>query len=61
MDQWGVIRLRCPRDREPIIRVARELGLVPNSVRKYVRTQAVPQKMRIELARRPYPFQAIMI
>ena len=50
MDQWELIRLRCVRDGEPIKRVARELGLAPNTVRKYVRTQVIPQKMTL---RRP--------
>lgn len=47
MDQWEVIRLRCVRDGEPIKRVARELRLAPNTVRKYVRTLVVPTKTTI--------------
>lgn len=52
MDQWEVIRLRCVRDGEPIKRIARELGLAPNTVRKYVRTHAVPTKVTIGRERR---------
>jgi transposase len=43
MDHYEVIRLRCVRDREPIKRVARELGLAPNTVRKYVRDIGAPK------------------
>lgn len=60
MDHWEVIRLQCVRDKEPIKRVARELGLAPNTVRKYVRTQIIPQKMTIRRARRLDPYQAII-
>lgn len=42
MDQWEVIRLRVVRDGEPIKRVARELRLSPNTVRKYVREVGAP-------------------
>lgn len=48
MDQWEVIRLRCVRDGEPIKRVARELELSPNTVRKYVRALIVPTKITID-------------
>ena len=43
MDQWEIIRVRCVRDREPIKRVARDLGVSKNTVRKYVRSLRVPQ------------------
>lgn len=46
MDEYEVIRLRCVRDREPIKRVARELGLSPNTVRKYVREMGAPKPPR---------------
>lgn len=46
MEQWEVVRLRCERDREPIKRVARELGLSPNTVRKYVRATNAPTAPR---------------
>lgn len=46
MDNYEVIRLRCVRDREPIKRVARELGLAPNTVRKYVREISAPSPPR---------------
>ncbi|MGH7736358.1 MAG: IS21 family transposase [Candidatus Tyrphobacter sp.] len=48
MNQWELIRLRCARDGEPIKRVARELGLAPNTVRKYVRAITVPTKINID-------------
>lgn len=60
MDQWEVIRLRCVRDGEPIKRVARELKIAPNTVRKYVRTQTVPQTMTIKRERRLDRFQGII-
>jgi len=43
MKEYEDIRLRCVRDREPIKRVARELGLAPNTVRKYVREMGGPK------------------
>jgi len=60
MDQWEVIRLRCVRDAEPIKRVARDLGLAPNTVRKYVRTQTVPQKVTLHRVRRLDRFQVVI-
>ncbi len=52
LDQWESIRIRCVRDREPIKRVARDLGLSKNTVRKYVRSLCVPQSRRTERHRR---------
>ena len=46
LDVWETIRIRCVRDREPIKRVARELGVSKNTVRKYVQSQCVPQDNR---------------
>jgi transposase len=43
----GTIRLRCVRDKEPIKRVARELGCSPNTIRKYIRSQAPPTKIKL--------------
>jgi transposase len=60
MDKWEVIRLRCVRDGEPIKRVARELGLAPNTVRKYVHTQTVPQKLTLHRVRRLDRFEAVV-
>lgn len=48
MDQYEIIRLRCARDGEPIKRVARELGLAPNTVRKYVREMGAPKPPRYQ-------------
>ncbi len=39
---WETIRLRCRRDGEKIKPVARELGIAPNTVRKYLRQDAPP-------------------
>ena len=44
MEVWETIRLRCRRDGEKIKPVARELGIAPNTLRKYLR-QDVPPKM----------------
>ncbi len=46
MKQWEDIRLRCVRDSEPKKRVARELGISPNTVRKYVRQMEAPKPPR---------------
>src|ERR1035441_2178577 len=43
MEKWQDIRLRCVRDGEPIKRVARDLGLAPNTVRKYIREMSAPK------------------
>jgi transposase len=40
---WESIRVRCLRDGEPIKTVAREEGLAPNTVRKYLRTDKPPE------------------
>ena len=50
MKVWESIRLRCRRDGEKIKSVARDLGLAPNTVRKYLR-QDTPPKARMQ--RRP--------
>lgn len=46
MDQWEFIRRRVVRDGEPIKRVARELRLSPNTVRKYVKESGAPAAPR---------------
>ena len=43
MKQWEDIRLRCVRDSEPKKRVAREIGISPNTVRRYVRQMEAPK------------------
>jgi len=60
MDQWEIIRLRCVRDGEPIKCVARELGLAPNTVRKYVRSQSAPAKMTLHRPRRLERYRGIV-
>ncbi len=42
LDIWETIRIRCVRDKEPIKRVARELGLSKNTVKKYVQSNEPP-------------------
>jgi transposase len=44
MDIWETIRIRCRRDGEKIKVVARELGLAPNTVRKYLRQDGPPKR-----------------
>jgi transposase-like protein len=46
MEQWEAVRLRCERDGEPIKRVARELGISANTVRKYLRAANAPTAPR---------------
>ncbi|TAM72486.1 IS21 family transposase [bacterium] len=60
MQTWELIRLRCVRDGEPIKRVARELGLAPNTVRKYVRDLSPPGPPRYERANRLDPFAEVI-
>ncbi|MGC8485385.1 MAG: IS21 family transposase [Candidatus Baltobacteraceae bacterium] len=60
MDQWELIRLRCVRDDEPIKRVARELGLAPNTVRKYVRSLIAPQRVQLRRPRRLDGYGAVV-
>ncbi len=43
MEVWESIRLRCRRDGEKIKPVARDLGIAPNTVRKYLRLDTPPQ------------------
>lgn len=52
MDQWETIRIRCVRDREPMKRVARDLGLSKNTIRKYVRSLSAPQARAASRSRR---------
>lgn len=44
MEVWETIRLRCRREGEKIKVVARDLGLAPNTVRKYLRRDDPPKK-----------------
>ena len=57
---WETIRLRCVRDKEPIKRVARELGLSPHTVRKYINTSIPPIKMTIERPAILEPYRAVI-
>jgi predicted transcriptional regulator len=51
MDTWETIRIRCRRDGEKIKVVARELGLAPNTVRKYLRQDGPPKRVARPRAR----------
>jgi transposase len=42
LDIWETIRIRCVRDNEPYKRVARELGISKNTVKKYVQANTPP-------------------
>ena len=44
MEEWQVIRERCVGNEEPKKRVARETGMAPNTVRKYVASSTPPQR-----------------
>ncbi len=43
LEVWETIRLRCHRDGEKIKPVARELGIAPNTLRKYLRQETPPK------------------
>jgi transposase len=43
MEVWESIRLRCRRDGEQIKPTARELGIAPNTLRKYLRQDTPPK------------------
>jgi DNA-binding NarL/FixJ family response regulator len=58
LDVWETIRLRCVRDREPIKRVARELGVSTNTVKKYVQSLQAP---RMKVAERSSQLEPVSI
>jgi transposase len=43
---WETIRIRCVRDREPVKRVARELGISKNTLKKYILAKQPPTMTR---------------
>ena len=45
LDIWETIRIRCVRDREPYKRVARDLGISKNTVKKYALSNEPPMPM----------------
>ena len=47
MDTWATIRSRCLGGGEKIKVVARELGLAPNTVRRYLRRDAKPKPIKL--------------
>lgn len=60
LNYWETIRLRCVRDKEPIKRVARELGLSPHTVRKYINSQTPPAKITIKRPAILETYQAVV-
>ena len=44
VEVWETIRIRCRRDGEGVTSVARELGITPNTMRKYLRQAAAPKR-----------------
>src|ERR1035438_2080794 len=44
MDVWETIRIRCRRNGEKIKTVARDFGLAPNTVRRYLRKDSPPKR-----------------
>jgi len=56
MDTWETIRIRCRRDGEKIKVVARDLGLAPNTVRKYLRQDGPPKHALKPRAKRLDPY-----
>jgi transposase len=46
LDIWETIRIRCVRDKEPYKRVARELGISKNTLKKYVLSNQPPLPAR---------------
>ncbi len=60
MKHWEDIRLRCVRDREPIKRVARDLGLSPNTVRKYCAKMEAPEPPSYERQSKLDPFVMVI-
>jgi transposase len=60
MEYWEDIRLRCVRDREPKKRVARDLGLSPNTVRKYCAQMEAPEPPRYERRCKLDPFVKVI-
>lgn len=60
MEHWEDIRLRCVRDREPKKRVARDLGISPNTVRKYCAQMQAPQPPQYERRSKLDPFVRVI-
>ncbi len=60
MDTWETIRIRCRRDGEKIKVVARDLGLAPNTVRKYLRQDGPPKHALKPRAKRLDPPAVIL-
>ena len=54
---WESIRLRCRRNGEPIKSVARDEGVAPNTVRKYLRSDEPPRRKAYRRAHLLDPYQ----
>jgi transposase len=60
MEHWEDIRLRCVRDCEPQKRVAKDLGISPNTVRKYCAQMEAPTPPRYERHSKLDPFVKVI-
>jgi transposase len=60
MNKWELIRLRCLRDKQPIMQVAKEFEVAENTVRKYLRSDDPPTAFTIERPSILSPFAAII-
>jgi transposase len=60
MEHWEDIRLRCVRDHEAKKRVARDLGLSPNTVRKYCAQLEAAEPPRYERQSKLDPFLKVI-
>jgi len=58
METWETIRLRGRRDKEQIKPLARELGISPNTVRKYLRSDTPPKRSAKPRAKLLDPYQS---
>jgi transposase len=60
MNQWELIRLRCMRDNEPIMHVAKDLAISENTIRKYLRSDIPPTKIITRRSSILDPFQPLI-
>jgi|HubBroStandDraft_1064217.scaffolds.fasta_scaffold460659_2 hypothetical protein len=58
METWETIRLRCRRDKEQIKPLVRELGVSPNTARKYLRCDSPPKRTAKPRAKLLDPYQS---
>jgi transposase len=60
MKKWELIRLRCLRDKQPIMQVAKEFEVAENTVRKYIRSDVPPATFTIDRPKILSPFEPII-